>query len=165
MIDDPPDARFQLNRKPISIVTLVLLGLFDKKFSKPGVTIGAWHGGDRKPNGHINFPFFAFSVETNELFKFVYARGLVNSDFDWVNWHKGERAQTLFASCRDDGFKAIRDITDVDDIVRMITAIFRADKYCEGTVAGEFEDGRLQAIFRRAMELALDWHDQGKTHG
>jgi len=155
----------RLNRKPLSLLALVGLVTFLKDAEKPGFLMGAWHGGETKPNGHITFPFYSFSESGQKLFDHVYRSGLVQLEFDWIRWSEAPRGRELFASCREDGFAAIRDTATLDDLVCLITAIFRADKYCDGTVVGEFEAGRLQVICRRANEIMMDMFEAGQIQG
>lgn len=46
------------------------------------------------------------------------------------------------------------------DLFRLLTAIFRAERFCEGAFLEAAEDGTLSAITRRAAEL----HARGADH-
>lgn len=48
----------------------------------------------------------------------------------------------------------------VADAVRMTTAIIRADRFCEGTIAAALDDGTFRAALRRLWH----WYDAERHH-
>ena len=67
---------------------------------------------------------------------------------DWQGWIQRPENRGLL----DDPSGVAR--LDEADLQRLLTTIIRSDRFSDGSLAGAFERGYLQAITRRAAELA-----------
>lgn len=61
--------------------------------------------------------------------------------FDWALWDEGSRVEPSDISGR-----------PVADSVRMLTAILRNDRFCEGALDAALRSGMVQACLRRILE-------------
>jgi hypothetical protein len=108
-----------------------------------GLDFGRWTGGEKRPDGSITMPYYAFSPVAMDLL-----RDLPVIVFDWPAWMETDEARGLLADySRVDG--ATRE-----QLFRLTTALVRGDRFGEGTLAWAFESGLLLAIVRRAAALA-----------
>ncbi len=89
-------------------------------------------------------PYYVFSDQARELI----AALPVTPGFAWRDWIGIEEARTLLAD------PARIAEASADQLVKMTTAIVRSDRFTEGSIAGAFESGLLEAIVRRAKVLA-----------
>jgi hypothetical protein len=94
----------------------------------------AWGGGERVGDA-VQLPYGVYSEAVRRLLSCLGAVGLVVV-FDWPAW----------VAAHPD-----RDVDDrpVADAARLVTAICRAERVCEGTVAAALADGTLPAALRR----------------
>lgn len=74
--------------------------------------------------------------------------GFVRLDFPWMDW-KETPAFTDLISSRE-AIAAAQPFT----LSKLVTTIIRQNRFCEGTLQAEFENGTLLAIARRAKVLA-----------
>jgi hypothetical protein len=91
----------------------------------------------------LYFPFPLYSDAVNELQTLVYELGLISS-FDWMSWPGTQRytAGTGIASAR------------AAEAARLMTAIIRGERFCDGTVAEALRDGTLATVLARARKLS-----------
>jgi hypothetical protein len=87
-------------------------------------------------------PYFEFSAEALEFLK-----AAPIEVFAWPEWMQTDEAQRLLAD-----HAAIAEATD-EQLVRVLTALKRGDRFGEGTLANAYQSGLLAAIARRAREL------------
>ncbi len=128
---------------------LALLAAFIPALSAPDVSGGEWGGLEPEPDGSRSFPYFSHSDLAKAILHASYASGLVVS-FDWAAWCKTDEGQRLTAG---DG-TALASATP-EQLVRVMTAMLRSDRFSDGTL-GEFIDGgRMLAVAKRAKELAV----------
>jgi hypothetical protein len=110
-------------------------------------TPGRWGGGERSADGVITMPYFDYDADASRFISDMYRLGWVQP-FDWGAW-----------AASDDGRALLDDPTavakaDADDLVRLMTAILRGDRFNEGLIADFWAKGHLAAIARRAEALA-----------
>lgn len=110
----------------------------------PDFDFGHWDGGETLPDGSITLPYYVFSDRARELI----AALPVTPGFNWPEWMKTEEAQGLVA----DHERIAK--ASADQLVKLTTSIVRSDRFTEGSIAGAFESGLLEAIIRRAQVLA-----------
>jgi hypothetical protein len=86
----------------------------------------------------LQMPYAIFSDALERLIRSLYELGVIVS-FNWPDWH-GDKTYA-----RGRGL----DTAPVADAVRMVTAIVRADRFSEGTIAAMLDDGTLLAALGR----------------
>ncbi len=126
---------------------LLALAAFEPVLTAPGFTIGHWVTTEPDANGVRHMPWFEYSPAADELRRIAASNGWV-VPFDWMAWVATPDAQRLIA---DPGLVAN---ASADDLVKLLTAIIRGDRFSEGELAGAYESGMLLAIVRRAAVLA-----------
>jgi ADP-ribosyl-[dinitrogen reductase] hydrolase len=94
----------------------------------------------------ITMGFYSLTGEGQRLYKAAYDYGWVRN-LDYHAWSKTERGERL-----------LRDLTWVteaseDDLACLLTVCIRADRFCEGYLAGAYESGLIRRIVQRADEL------------
>lgn len=118
------------------------LARFLPRFADPGFEFGTWAGGDRNEDGSITMPWFDFGVDARELI------GLLPvTAFDWTAWMETDEGRWL----REDIAHVAQ--ASADQLAKLSTALVRADRFSEGTLAWAFESGLLRAIVSRAAAL------------
>jgi hypothetical protein len=124
--DIPP-----INPDDISAVLAYIPRLTD-----PGFSFGEWWA----PEGQ--FPQYIFSAEADE---FISAFGKLIIPFDWPAWK--EEAITL----REDPTALAN--ADLLTLRKLITTHLRAERFNEGHLAAQFENGHLLGILQRLKEI------------
>jgi hypothetical protein len=119
------------------------LGVWADRLEAPDFDFGHWVKPEQRADGAWTMPYFAFSAEALEFLK-----AAPIEVFAWPNWMQTDEAQQLLAD-----HTAIAQATD-EQLVRLLTALIRGDRFGEGTtLAGAYESGLLAGIARRAREL------------
>lgn len=117
----------------------------------PWATVG---GGERLDYGAISLPWVDMNELAMEAMRFLYDNGLVvgftggGMTFDWAAWDEG---RAIFQDPATDRFDHLDRMT----VLKLLTAIARNDRFCEGAWANLFEEGDGQTLFRRLLELEL----------
>jgi hypothetical protein len=119
------------------------LAAFLPEFEREGFVFGQWEG------GAMQMPYYSLSEAGMAFYKAVYALGWV-VDFDWPEWGRTPEGERLL------GDPAVLAEASVEDLARVITTCIRRDRFCEGALAGDFKEGRLLAILRRAAALLTE---------
>lgn len=115
----------------------------------PWATVG---GGERLDNGAVTMPWVDMNELAAEAMHFLYDNALVvgftgaDMAFDWAAWDEG---RAIFQDPAADRFDHLDRMT----LLKLLTAIARNDRFCEGAWANLFEEGDAQRIFRRLLEL------------
>jgi hypothetical protein len=104
---------------------------------------------DQRPDGVYTMPYYELSPQARELL-----RAVPIEIFDWGAWLTTEEGRRLSTD------KAALAEANVDQLIRLLTAIVRSDRFSEGSLAGAFESGLLEAIVRRAAALTQDVADE-----
>lgn len=86
----------------------------------------------------FQMPYAIYSEATERMIQGLYEVGAI-VPFNWPDWHGAETYR---------GGKGLEG-APVAEAVRMTTAIVRADRFAEGTIAGMLDDGTLLAALRR----------------
>lgn len=86
-----------------------------------------------------DFAHCTISNLVDEFATFTYKMGLI-VDFDWTNWKEGA---CLIRDSKTDyvNFSPVM-------LVKLLTTIFRADRFIEGMLITAFEDGRILQILQ-----------------
>ncbi len=116
-----------------------------------GRTHSRWGGGEQVGTSVVDgieqpvtqMPYMIYSAAVEKIMQCLYGMGLV-VPFDWPAWKGGQRYR---------GGIGLED-APVADVVRLLTSIVRADRFCEGTVAAAIDDGSVIAALRRLRRWA-----------
>jgi hypothetical protein len=92
------------------------------------------------------FPYYAMSQPASDFYQAAYDAGWV-AVFDWQKWSTTERYKELRAH------HVAIDEASIDELVKLLTSVIRADRFIDGTLTEAFDSGLLLAILRRADAL------------
>lgn len=104
-------------------------------------------GGTLTASGTIATPYPIYSPSVTEILEFL--NQYVTVPFDWVEWietHSHMRKPESIPSA------------EPADMIRVVTALIRSERFSEGTIASAITSGLLRAILER---LRL-WHLTGQ---
>ena len=96
-------------------------------------------GGDMDDENTIYMPYYIESGIVNEFREIVYAIPII-IDYDWAGWKEGR------GMARDNDFDF--DTVDIPTKCKIITAIVRNDRFCDGALAGAFERGLILKVLK-----------------
>jgi hypothetical protein len=100
---------------------------------------GKWAGGEKDKDGVFSLPYMDADEIVNEFHQLVYNIPVIIS-FDWGSWDEGRRI------AGDENFDF--DTIDIPEKCKIITAIVRNDRYCEGALVSAFESGLILKILK-----------------
>ncbi|MFU8813691.1 MAG: DUF6508 domain-containing protein [Balneolaceae bacterium] len=100
---------------------------------------GEMKGGERTKEGALEMPYWAESEIVSRFKKIVYEMPII-IDFDWASWDEGREMITD----KNVNFDSI----DTPTKCKLITAIVRNDRFCEGALASAFESGLIYKLLR-----------------
>ena len=100
---------------------------------------GEWPGGDKDADGTTAFPCCEPAPIVSCFLKAVYGIPII-IDFDWISWDEGRK----IASDHDFDF----DTVDLQTKCKLITAIVRNDRFCEGALVSAFDTGLILRILK-----------------
>jgi hypothetical protein len=86
-------------------------------------------------------------ILAEEFHQIAYDAELVLPGFDWTAWMSTDRAQLLTSD------HAVIASVDADELFKLVTAIVRSDRFCEGALEESVRCGLLLAIAKRAETL------------
>lgn len=102
-------------------------------------SFGEWAGGDTNEEGVIQFPYFMPTNIVSRFLKILYSIPIIIA-FDWGAWDEGRKIAS------DATFNL--DNTDLLTKCKLITAIVRNDRFCEGALVSAFESGLILQILK-----------------
>lgn len=123
------------------------LAAFVPIFEDPAFEFGAWNTGTKSQPGVVSEPMYILSEPAHRFYRAVYELGWILTGFDWPRWVGGEEAQRLTHDA-----EAV-DAASPEQLARLLTAMVRSDRFCEGTLAGFHESGLILRILRRVKVL------------
>jgi hypothetical protein len=128
---------------------LAAIGAFADELASTGFDPGRWHpiAPMRDDPSVSSMPWYELS---DRGVAFVRALGGLVEPFDWPTWAKTPEAQRLYLDR-----EALAAATP-DDLVRLVTAIVRSERFSEGSLDEAFEQGVMLAIAQRCAVLAAD---------
>lgn len=100
---------------------------------------GEMAGGEKVENGVIIMPYWNQNAIVSQFQEIVYNIPIIIS-FDWGSWEKGR------IIARDENFDF--DTIDIPTKCKLITAIIRNDRFCDGALIEAFESGLILKILR-----------------
>jgi len=103
----------------------------------PGITEFTWiRDGFERERG-VSFPMYTEHPIVDEFRQEAYRLGIVVS-FDWPAWKEGK----VLLADRSSDFTRL----DLETLCKLVTVIIRQDRFCEGSLASQFEDGTVGRI-------------------
>jgi hypothetical protein len=130
---------------------LEALAAFAPEFRKSDAGPGQWvqtTGSGTKDN-LFQMTWFSHSKLLSDFIQTTYKVGWVVS-FDWAKWARGSEGELL----RNDR-SALASATP-KQLSKLLTAMVRADRFVEGSLAADWESGLLRAVCERAEALLAD---------
>jgi len=109
-------------------------------------SFGEWEPIIKDEEGAIQLPMFLPANIVSRFLEVVYAIPIIVG-FDWAAWDEGRKMAS------DENFDF--DSTDLVTKCKLITAIVRNDRFCEGALASSFESGLILRIIR-SMEKEVN---------
>jgi len=100
---------------------------------------GEWSGRYKNEEGIIRLPYCVPTSIVSQFLEIVYAIPIIIS-FDWGAWDEGRR----IASDVNFDFDTIDLVTKC----KLITAIVRNDRFCEGALVSAFESGLILRLIK-----------------
>ena len=101
----------------------------------------------KEKKGLITMPSSSLSPEAKAFNKMIYQEGWVLDGFEWPEWAQTDEFKDLFSKPEALG-KA-----SADQLAKLLTALVRKERFCEGTMASACSDGLLARITERAGML------------
>jgi len=108
---------------------------------------GEWRGGDKNDEGVITFPYVVPAPIVFQFSEIIYAIPIIIG-FDWGAWDDGRKIAS------DENFDF--DTTDPVTKCKLITAIVRNDRFCEGALVSAFETGLILKILKSIEKEVSD---------
>jgi len=90
-----------------------------------------------------HYPWVDVECKFSEI---VYELGII-TDFDWWDWDEGRK----IGKNKQQNYNQL----DVIFLCKLITAIIRNDRFCEGVLKGSFEDGTMLKIIKVLQQKTL----------
>jgi hypothetical protein len=113
----------------------------------PDFHAGAFAPVQKTESGALIMPYVVYSDVVEDFVKAAYEHGCVLIGFRWAEWAHATEAQAL---CHDPS-KLAR--ATPERLLRLLTAIIRQDRFCEGVLLHAFETGLMFGIVRRAAAI------------
>jgi hypothetical protein len=104
----------------------------------------------KTPSGATVLPYVRYSGVADGFVAAAYEHGWVLRDFVWVTWAWTDEAQSL---CEDPSQLAR---ATPEQLLYLLTAIIRQDRFCEGALLSAFDSGLILGIVRRAAAILKD---------
>ena len=98
-------------------------------------SFGEWKGLEKDSGGNIQLPYMVRSRVVQDFCNLIYELDLIVG-FDWSNWTAGRNI------VKEGNFKNLDTIT----LIKILTAIIRNDRFCEGALVEAFENGTIEKI-------------------
>ncbi len=106
-----------------------------------------WITPERLPDGSMRLPWVRYSDTMFEISRVLHEADLMIG-FAWMRWRDGIDRYL--------GKPDVVAAAPIADVLRVLTAIERGDRFTEGTIAGALNDGTLPAAWRALRT----WHDR-----
>ncbi len=108
---------------------------------------GEWAGGEKDEKGITQFPYCIQAPIVSQFLEIVYSLPIIIS-FDWGAWGEGRE----ITSNEDFNF----DTLDLPTKCKLITAIVRNNRFCEGALVSAFESGLILRILKSIEKQIAD---------
>jgi hypothetical protein len=101
----------------------------------------------KEKKGVITMPSSSLSPEAKAFNKMIYQEGWILDGFDWPEWAQTDEFKDLFSKP-----EALAQAC-AHQLAKLLTALTRKERFCEGTMASACSDGLLAGITQRAGML------------
>jgi len=101
----------------------------------------------KEEKGVITMPSSSLSPEAKAFNKMIYQEGWILDGFDWPDWAQTDEFKDLFSNP-----EALAKAS-AHQLAKLLTALARKERFCEGTIASACADGLLVGITHRAGVL------------
>jgi hypothetical protein len=101
----------------------------------------------KEKKGVITMPSSSLSPEAKAFNKMIYQEGWILNGFDWPEWAQTDEFKDLFSKS-----EALSKAC-AHQLAKLLTALARKERFCEGTMASACSDGLLAGITQRASML------------
>lgn len=130
-------------------VRLEALASFAPRLRDPGASFGSFTvpGRGETSHGLTQLPYWSYSVLAEEFIDMAYQSGWIDTNFDWGEWQDTAEGKRLLSNPA-----AILE-ADATQLLKLMTAILRSDRFVEGGLGKAFETGIITAITERAAAL------------
>ena len=109
---------------------------------------GTLKGGEALENGSYSFPYWAESAIVIKVGEVINRLDILPV-YDWMNW---DERKTLLHSTID--FKSL----DIVTICKLLTAIYRLDRFSDGNVVSTFKEGIMLRLLK-ALQYQVENKD------
>lgn len=148
-------------KKPMKMEKrLAGLAAFLPEFERQDFEFGRWEDAEATPDSRtVRMPYYCLSERGIAFYEAMYALEWVSPEIDWQEWARTPAGERLLAD------PSAIAAASIDDLTAIITTCIRRDRFCDGALAGDFEEGRLLAVVRRAAALHNEFlaHKKGKA--
>ena len=125
---------------------LAVLAAWAPTLESAQLTFGRWEPSWTDGNGVMHLGWYEFSPEADRFRREMASAGWVQP-VDWMAWARSPAGRTMI----EDPVRVAS--ATADELVLLVTAAIRGDRFSEGSLAGAYESGMLLAIARRAQAL------------
>ena len=101
----------------------------------------------KEEKGVITMPSSSLSPEARAFNKMIYQEGWILDGFDWPEWAQTDEFKDLLSKP-----EALAKASS-HQLAKLLTALTRKERFCEGTTASACSDGLLAGITQRAGVL------------
>lgn len=108
---------------------------------------GEWAGGEKDEQGIMQLPYCREAPIISNFLEIVYSLPIIIS-FDWAAWEEGRK----ITSDSDFDF----DTLDLPAKCKLITAIVRNDRFCDGALVSAFKSGLILRILKSIEKQVAD---------
>jgi len=101
----------------------------------------------KEKKGMVTMPSSSLSPDAKSFNIMIYQEGWILDGFDWPEWAKTDEFKDLFSKP-----ESLAKAT-AHQLAKLLTALARKERFCEGTMASACSDGLLAGIIQRAGML------------
>jgi len=136
---------------------LKALAAFLPMFEDPEFSFGHWSEPKEVHPGVSEMPYYCFSGIALDFLKMSREYGWVLNGFDWPTWIGTPEAEQLRNN------PEVLNKATPEQLARILTAVIRGERFCDGAVADSFEAGLITGICRRASQLLKESDENAET--
>jgi hypothetical protein len=128
------------------------LAAFAPIFRDPKTIFGKWRpdSGNGTTDQPLKPGWFELSDVGSAFYEMVYDAGWVLGGFDWTVWARSPEGERLATSHENIAS------ANCEQLSKLLTAVIRQDRFCEGFLESCYARGLLLAIAERAEALATN---------
>lgn len=119
-------------------------------FESPDFEFGAWDKPAAMTSGNIEMPHYTLSRGAERFLQAAEDTGWILRGFNWPRWVNTKVARRLHED------PSYLERATPEQLARLLTALIRQERFCEGSLEAAHESGLLKGILRRAMFLEAE---------